>query len=112
MAKPKIPNLGGMNMNAMLRQAQKLQADMEKAREELDTREYEAGAGGVVTAAVNGKYELVRLTIASEAIDPEDAEMLSDMISLAVNGAIKAAREDEKTTMGRYTNGMNVGGLL
>lgn len=113
MAKPRIPNMGGMNMNAMIRQAQKLQTEMENARNELNEREYEFKAGGgAVAAVVNGKYELVKLDIAQVAVDPDDVDMLKDLIITAVNGAIGAAKEDEKTTMGRYTNGMNVGGLF
>ena len=112
MAKPKMP-MGGMNMNAMIRQAQKLQAEMENARNELNEREYEfTTGGGAVCAVVNGKYELTKLDIAQDAVDPEDVDMLKDMLISAVNGAISAAKEDEKTTMGRYTNGMNVGGIF
>lgn len=66
--------MGGMNMNAMLRQAQKMQSDMENARRELDEKEYEfASGGGEVHAVVNGKFECVKLTISPEVIDPDDA---------------------------------------
>ena len=113
MAKNKIPSMGGMNMNAMLRQAQKMQADMEKARQELDAKEYEfTSGGGEVSAAVNGKFECTKLTISPDVIDPEDAEMLADLILLTVNGAIRAAREDAETTMNRLSGGVNMGGLL
>ena len=80
MAKGRMPamgGMGGMNMNAMLRQAQKMQENMEKTRLELDAREYEFSAGGgAVNAKVNGKKELLALDIKPEVIDPEDAEML------------------------------------
>ena len=113
MAKNKIPPMGGMNMNAMLRQAQKMQADMENARRELDEKEYSfASGGGEVQVVVNGKLECVKLTIAPDVIDPEDAEMLSDLILLTVNGAIRVAREDAEKTMNRLSGGMNMGGLF
>lgn len=113
MAKNRIPSMGGMNMNAMLRQAQKMQSDMENARRELDAKEYEnASGGGEVRAVVNGKLECVKLTISPEIIDPEDAEMLSDLILLTINGAIRAARADAEAVMGRLSGGMNMGGLL
>lgn len=113
MAKNRIPPMGGMNMNAMLRQAQKMQSDMENARRELDEKEYEnASGGGEVKAVVNGRFECVSLTISPDVIDPEDAEMLSDLILLTINGAIKAAREDAEKTMSRLSGGMNMGGLL
>lgn len=114
MAKNKMPPMmGGMNMNAMLRQAQKMQADMEKTRQELDEREYEFASGGnEVKVTVNGKLEVINLEISADVIDPDDAEGLSDLIMLTVNGAIKTAREDAEKAMNRYTGGMNMGGLL
>ena len=113
MAKNRIPSMGGMNMNAMLRQAQKMQSDMENARRELDEKEYEfTSGGGEVCAVVNGKFECVKLTISPDVIDPEDADMLADLILLTVNGAVRAAREDAEKTMSRVSGGMNMGGLL
>ena len=83
---------GGMNMN-MLKQAQKMQQDMMKMQQELQEKEYQAAAGGgVVSATVNGKHELKNLVIDPEAVDPEDVEMLQDMIVAAVNEAIEAYR--------------------
>ena len=97
--------MGGMNMN-MIKQAQKMQQEME-------TKEYEAAAGGgMVTAAVNGKHELLRLTIDPEAVDPEDVEMLQDMVIAAVNEAMRAAAADSSAAMGKLTGGLNLGGLL
>ncbi len=110
MAKPKIP-MGGMNMNAMLRQAQKMQADIEKARAQLDEQEYTFTAGGsAVTIKINGRHEILTVQIQPDAIDPEDAEMLCELITTAYNGALAAAKEDEQKTLGRFSGGM--GGLL
>ena len=96
--------MGGMNMN-MIKQAQ----EMLKMQQEMETKEYEATAGGgMITAAVNGKYELLRLTIDPEAVDPEDVEMLQDMVIAAVNEAIRAAIDDMSTSMGKITSGMNL----
>ena len=82
------PMGGGMNMN-MIKQAQKMQQDMLKMQEELDAKTYSASAGGgVVTAEVNGKRELITLTIDPEAVDPDDVEMLQDMVIAAVNSAL------------------------
>ena len=100
--------MGGMNMN-MLKQAQKMQQDMLKAQEELESKEYEAAAGGgVVTAVVNGKRELVSVEIDPEAVDPEDVEMLQDLIVAAVNEALRKASEDAASQMSRLTGGLNL----
>ena len=99
---------GGMNMN-MVKQAQKMQQDMLKMQEEMEQKAYEASAGGgVVTAQVNGKHEVVSLTIAPDAVDPEDVEMLQDMVIAAVNEAVRAAMEDMSSSMGKITGGMNL----
>ena len=104
--------MGGMNMN-MIKQAQKMQQEMLKMQQEMETREYEATAGGgMITAAVNGKYELLRLTIDPEAVDPEDVEMLQDMIVAAVNEAMRKAQAESAATMGKLTGGLNLGGPL
>lgn len=102
---------GGMNMN-MIRQAQKMQTDMQKMQEELEEKEYTAQAGGgAVKAVANGKHELKRLTILPEAVDADDVELLQDMILLAVNDALHQADEDAKSTMGKLTGGLNLGSL-
>ena len=91
---------GGMNMN-MIKQAQKMQQDMMKMQQELEEKTYEASAGGgVVTAAVSGKRELKSLTIDPDAVDPDDVEMLEDMIVAAVNEAA--------TTMQTLTGGLGL----
>ena len=99
---------GGMNMN-MLKQAQKMQQDMMKLQEELQEKEYQAAAGGgVVSATVNGKHELKALSIDPEAVDPEDVEMLQDMIVAAVNEALRAAENDAASTMQKLTGGLGL----
>lgn len=102
---------GGMNMN-MVKQAQKMQADMMKMQEELEKAEYSATAGGgVVTATVSGKHELVALTIEPDAVDPEDVEMLQDLIIAAVNEAFRQADAAASAGMSKLTGGLNLGGL-
>ena len=103
------PMGGGMNMN-MIKQAQKMQQDMLKMQEELDAKTYSASAGGgVVTAEVNGKRELITLTIDPEAVDPDDVEMLQDMVIAAVNSALKAAETSREESMAKVTGGLNFG---
>ena len=99
---------GGINMN-MIKQAQKMQQDMQKMQAELEEKEYTANAGGgVVTAVVSGKRELKGLTIDPEAVDPEDVEMLQDLIVAAVNEAIRAAEADAASNMQRLTGGLGL----
>ena len=114
MARGGFPGMGmGGNMQQLMRQAQKLQQQMTKMQEELEEREYEATAGGgVVTAKVNGKKELVALTIKPEAVDPDDVEMLQDTVMAAVNEALRTATETSEREMGKLTGGMNLGGLF
>ena len=100
---------GGMNQMNMVKQAQKMQQEMLKMQEELEAKEFEAKAGGgVVTAVVSGKRELVRLTIDPEAVDPEDVEMLQDMVVAAVNEALRAAENAANANMSKLTGGMNL----
>ena len=99
---------GGINMN-MIKQAQKMQENMQKMQAELEAKEYSAQAGGgVVSATVTGKRELVSLTIAPEAVDPEDVEMLQDMIVAAVNEALRGAETDMADSMRQITGGLNL----
>lgn len=104
-----IPGMGGgMNMN-MLKQAQKMQQDMLKMQQELQEKEYSASAGGgMVTAVVTGKHEVKSLTIQPEAVDPDDVEMLQDMVVAAVNEALRAADADASSTMSQLTGGMGL----
>lgn len=99
---------GGLNMD-MLKQAQKMQADMEKTQAELLEKEYTATAGGgVISATVDGRHTLKTLTIDPEAVDPDDVEMLQDMVIAAVNEAVRSAVEDMSTNMSKITGGMNL----
>ena len=103
---------GGMNMN-MIKQAQKMQQDMLKMQEEMESREYDATAGGgMVKAVVNGKHEVLSLTINPEAVDPEDVEMLQDMVVAAVNEAMRKAEAEAAQNMSKLTGGLNLGGLF
>lgn len=102
---------GGGNMQQMMKQAQKMQQQMMKMQEELDERIYEASAGGgMVTAKVSGKRELTELTINPQVVDPEDTELLQDMIMAAVNEALREGEETRETEMNRFGGGM--GGLF
>lgn len=104
-----LGGLGGGNMQNMIRQAQKMQADMMKAQEELESKSYEAAAGGgVVKAVVSGKKEVTSVTIDPEAVDPDDVEMLQDLIVAAVNEALRKANDDANTQMSKLTGGMNL----
>ena len=104
---------GGMNQAAMMKQAQKMQQDMIRMQEEMENKTYTASAGGgMVKAEVSGKNELVGLEINPEAVDPDDVEMLQDMVIAAVNEALRAAETDKANNMSRMTGGLNLGGLF
>ena len=99
---------GGINMN-MIKQAQKMQQDMLRMQQELEEKTYEASAGGgVVTATVSGKRELKALEIDPDAVDPDDVEMLEDLIFAAVNEAMRAAEGDAASTMQKLTGGLGL----
>ena len=104
---------GGMNQAAMIKQAQKMQQDMLRMQEEMENKTYTAKAGGgMVSATVNGKHEVLELSINPEAVDPDDVEMLQDMIIAAVNEAMRTADADAANNMSRLTGGLNLGGLF
>ena len=104
---------GPGNMQAMLRQAQKMQEDAQRVQEELEQTEYSASAGGgAVSATVNGKHDLTALTISPDVVDPDDAEMLADLVMAAVNEAHRAAAKDAESKMGAVTGGMNLPGMF
>ncbi len=104
---------GGMNQAAMMKQVQKMQQDMIRMQEEMENKTYTAAAGGgVVKAEVSGKNEVVSLVIDPQAVDPEDVEMLQDMVIAAVNEALRAAETDKANNMSRMTGGLNLGGLF
>jgi DNA-binding YbaB/EbfC family protein len=103
---------GGMNMN-MMKQVQKMQQDMAKMQEDLAAKTYTAAAGGgMVSAEVNGKHEVVSVTIDPEAVDPEDVEMLQDLVVAAVNEALRKAETEAASNMQKLTGGLNLGGLF
>ena len=104
---------GGMNQAAMMKQVQKMQQDMIRMQEEMENKTYTAAAGGgMVKATVNGKHQLMALEIKEEAVDPDDVEMLQDMVIAAVNEAIREADTDSANNMSRLTGGLNLGGLF
>ena len=104
---------GGMNQAAMMKQAQKMQQEMLRMQEEQEKKTFTAkSGGGMVTASVNGKHELVELTIDPEAVDHDDVEMLQDMVIAAVNEAMRTADAEAANNMSRLTGGLNLGGLF
>jgi DNA-binding YbaB/EbfC family protein len=104
---------GGMNQAAMMKQAQKMQQEMLRMQEEMENKTYSATTGGgMVTATVNGKHEVLDLKINPEAVDPDDVDMLQDMVIAAVNEAMRAADAESAQNMSRLTGGLNLGGLF
>ena len=100
------------NMNNLMKQAQRMQRQMEEGQKELETKEFTAKAGGgAVEATVSGKKELVKLSISQDAVDPDDVEMLEDMIVAAVNEAMKQAEDASQELMGKMTGGLGMGGF-
>ena len=100
-------------MNAMIRQAQKMQEDMETLQAELDAKEYEVNAGGgMVTVKINGKKEILNIDIKPEIVDPEDIETLSDTLVAAVNEALRRVEQTNSEAMGKLTGGMNLPGMF
>ena len=110
---PKGMGGGPQNMQAMLRQAQKMQEDMAAKQEELDAREYDISAGGgVVNVKINGKKEILAIDLKPEIVDPDDIETLSDILVAAVNEAIKRVEDTNAEEMGKITGPMNMPGLF
>ncbi len=106
-----FPGMG--NMNQLMKQAKKRQEQMAKLQEELEKRTVETSAGGgVVTVVANGKKEIVEIVIAPEAVDPDDVEMLQDLIMAAVNEALRQADEMVQGEMGKLTGGLSIPGLI
>ncbi|HCH68017.1 MAG: YbaB/EbfC family nucleoid-associated protein [Eubacteriales bacterium] len=104
---------GPQNMNAMIRQAQKIQEEMETLQAELDAKEYEVNAGGgMVTVKINGKKEILNIDIKPEIVDPEDIETLSDTLVAAVNEALRRVEQTNSEAMGKLTGGMNLPGMF
>ena len=104
---------GGMNMQSMMAQAQRMQQNLERVQAELEEKEVEATAGGgVVKVTVTGKKVVKNIEIAPEAVDPDDVEMLQDLILAAVNEGLVKADEMAQQEMSKVTGGMNLGGLM
>ena len=111
--KVRIPQSGGPgNMQSMLKQAQKMQEDMAAKQAELELREYEVSAGGgVIDVKINGKKEILSVTLAEEIVDPDDIETLQDLIVAAVNEAIKKVEADAAEEMAKITGSMGIPGM-
>ena len=104
---------GGANMQQLMRQAQKLQEQMTKAQEDIEAREFSAQAGGgMVSVTVNGKHEVTGIQIKPECVDPEDVEMLQDLIMAAVNEAGRIARETLDREMSAISGGIRLPGVF
>ena len=100
---------GGMNINSLMKEAKKMQADLEKSQTELAAKEFEASAGGgAVTAKVNGQKQVLSLTLKEEVVDPDDIEMLQDLIVTCLNQAFKQVDDAQASAMGKY----NIPGLM
>ncbi len=112
MAKGRKMGMPG-NMNNMLKQVQKMQKQMQQVQSEVEEKEVEVTAGGgAITVMVNGKKELLDIQIKPEVVDPDDVEMLQDLIVAAVNEALRKADEMVSKEMGKVTGGMNIPGLF
>ena len=102
----------GGNMQQMLKQAQKMQEDMKAKQAELEAAEYTGSASGeMVTVKMNGKHEVLSITIKPEAVDPDDIEILEDLVAAAVNATVKQVDETAEAEMGKLTGGLNIPGL-
>ncbi len=110
---PKGMGGGNQNMQAVIRQAQKMKEDMAALQDELDAREYETRAGGgMVTVRMNGKKEVLSIDIDPEVVDPDDVETLSDILVAAVNESIKRVEETNAAEMDKITGGLELPGMF
>lgn len=108
-----MPNFGGANMNNLMKQAQKLQREMATMQGELEKKQFSATVGGgAVTAVVNGKKQLLDIKIKPEVVDPDDVEMLQDLVLSACNEALKKAEEETANAMKKLTGGFNLPGMF
>ena len=106
---PGMGGFGGMNINQLMKEAKKMQADMEKSQEELAAKEFEASAGGgAVTAKVSGNKEIKEIIIKKDVVDPDDVEMLQDLIITCVNEALRKVDSAQAAQLGKY----NIPGLM
>ncbi len=100
---------GGMNLNQLMKEAKKMQADLEKSQQELGEKEFEASAGGgVINVKVSGSKEIKEIKIKKEAVDPDDVEMLEDLILTCINEALRKVDSAQAESMGKY----NIPGLM
>ena len=106
---PGMGGFGGMNLNQLMKEAKKMQSDMEKSQEELAEKEFEASAGGeAIKVVVSGKKEIKRITIKPDVVDPDDVEMLEDLITTCINNALKQVDDAQAQSLGKY----NIPGLM
>jgi nucleoid-associated protein EbfC len=104
---------GGANMNNLMKTAQKFQQQMEDMQKDLEKKRYEEKAGGgAVVAVANGKKQIVELKINPDVLDPDDVEMLQDLVMTACNAALRRAEEDTANQMGKLTGGLNIPGMF
>ena len=100
---------GGMNINSLMKEAKKMQADLEKSQQELATKEFEASTGGnAVSVKVNGQKQILNLNIQKEVVDPDDVEMLQDLIVTCINQAFKQVDDAQAASMGKF----NIPGIM
>ncbi len=106
---------GGMgmgNMNNLMKQAQKMQRQMEESQKELEEKEFTVtSGGGAIEITINGKKEITKVKLDKDAVDPDDVEMLEDLIMAAVNEAIGKVEEASSSTMGKFASGLGLGGF-
>ena len=106
---PGMGGFGGMNINNLMKEAKKMQADLEKSQSELAEKEFEASAGGnAVTVKVNGQKQILSLNLQKEVVDPDDVEMLQDLIITCLNKAFKQVDDAQTVSMGKF----NIPGLM
>ena len=111
--KTKAPGMGGANMQKQLQQVQAMQRQMETMQAEIEEKEITTTAGGgAVSVTANGKREIVNLTIDKEVVDPDDVDMLQDLVMAAVNEAMRQIDELSNSEMGKITGGLNIPGLF
>lgn len=102
-------NFGGMNLNNLMKEAKRMQADIEKSQEEIASKDFEAtSGGGAVKVVVSGTKAIKELTIKKEVVDPDDVEMLQDLITTCINEALRKVDEEQAASMGKY----NIPGLM
>jgi hypothetical protein len=113
MAKGGFPNFGGGNINNIMKQAQKFQKQMEEMQADLENKQFEVTVGGgAVTVVASGKKQIVDIKIKPEVVDPEDVEMLQDLVLTACNEALKKADEETSEEMKKLTGGLNIPGMF